>query len=740
MNSLFMFPWKHEEIEFRVLFKGPGHIPASYFEDAIKSAAQTILYPDGIIVIALADDGADLSSSMQDENFKASLRRLAGKIGVYTCLINPEQKTAKTKKISKNTKSDFITSALRKQKVISLILSAGLTKAFGSDGLVLPAPPGYHFQKPSGDGSSHFIKAEEALSRSEIVDFIALTIAFKMGQKRNLKTIYIDTMGISSLAYALREILRSSSSLLVPRIVSFRSHDGLEKVPAPIPGTAYCIISASSSLSLEKLWRTKTNCADDEVITLLTFNDTPGCENALFQLERPKDWAERMKLELRGTKGMRTLGERFQQEQMPPKKVALTKDYHPSEEAKEISSSFWDKDFLNIDVSTENGKHRTFHANGELLVQHDQFLQWLRKQIRSSVPASIQGIIYQDDPSSKILADKCRTLLEEYSITLAWGVRSSTDCESHLTELDQERGLLVVAAVVGQGQMLLGISRDLRPHHMGSKIYIVGLQICETAREQHFLKTNLANTKDQTNRFLTWNRLSTGPGLRLSLQQELDLNSDPELQPLLSHRHNRQMNVGLGELSFLPTIDNNSPLSLRRDFLFWPEGYTPCGKHAPLVLATIGAILERARTPLSLLNQARSAPPLLEIHRLSSDIFQQVLLDPHNFNRFNDGIIQAAILRQALPSELDYSYTDEESGFMREFLIKIFLSRYKPQGEASLEFALAIAMRRLKIKEADLLVVQERVIPDLKNEVSDIYIRRLLQYATDDSEGSTDKF
>lgn len=739
MNSLFMFPWDHKGLEFRVLFKGPGNTPTPYFEEAIKSAAQAVLYPDGIIILGLLDDADDLNNAIKDDTFKASLRRLAGKAGVYLALLQRDYKSLSITTISDNPRSDFVISMLRDQEVFSKLLNAGLVQAFRSERLVLPAPPGYHFQKPSGDASSHFIKAEEALSQSEIVDFLALVLLIRLGRKENLKVIYIDTMGISSLAYALREMMRSTTeSSVIPRIVSFHSHEGLDEISAPIPGTAYCIISASSSLSLEKRWREKTNCADNEVVTLLTFKDTRDGDKALFQLDRPNGWAEHNNLISRGTKGMRTLGERFQQEQILPKKVTLTRDYHPSEEAQDISSSFWKQDFLDVDVGAPDGKRRTLHGDGRLLVKQNIFKDWLKKQVRANIPASIQGIIYQDDPSSKLLAKKCRDLLREFSISLDWGIHSSSDYESKLKNLDQERALLIVAAVVGQGHTILGVSRDLRPCHIGSKIYIVGMQICETAREQHFLKTNLANTKDGTNRFLSWKRLATGSGLRLSLEHERSMRTDAHLRSLLLTRHSRQVNVGLSSSSLLPTAPEGEALQLRKDFLFWPEGYTPGARHAPLVLATIGAILERARTDASLIERARNVVPLPENHRLSSETFQQVLLDPQNFNRFNDGIVQAALLRQALPSELDYSCTHEESGFMRDFLIKVFLSRDKPQGEAALEFAFAIATRRLKIQDRDLLFLKEKVFPTLNNKLIDLNIKRFLDRATETDVRSAD--
>ncbi|MEN4917054.1 hypothetical protein ABE485_00175 [Achromobacter spanius] len=182
--------------------------------------------------------------------------------------------------------------------------------------------------------------------------------------------------------------------------------------------------------------------------------------------------------------------------------------------------------------------------------------------------------------------------------------------------------------------------------------------------------------------------------------------------------------------SFFPTAPEGEALQLRKDFLFWPEGYEPGSQHAPLVLATIGAILERARTDASLIERPRNSVPLPENHRLSSDTFQQVLLDPQNFNRFNDGIVQAALLRQALPSELDYSCNHEESGFMRDFLTKILLSRDKPQGEAALEFAFALATRRLRIQDRDLLLLKDKVFSVLSDSTIDASIKTFLEHAT----------
>jgi hypothetical protein len=96
-------------------------------------------------------------------------------------------------------------------------------------------------------------------------------------------------------------------------------------------------------------------------------------------------------------------------------------------------------------------------------------------------------------------------------------------------------------------------------------------------------------------------------------------------------------------------------------------------------------------------------------HRLASDTFQQVVLDPENFARYNDGVIQAALLRAAHPSELDYSSSDEVSHRMADLLSSIFRQHSRQQGEAALEFAFSLKTERLKLVRSDMERIQAEV-------------------------------
>jgi hypothetical protein len=83
-----------------------------------------------------------------------------------------------------------------------------------------------------------------------------------------------------------------------------------------------------------------------------------------------------------------------------------------------------------------------------------------------------------------------------------------------------------------------------------------------------------------------------------------------------------------------------------------------------------------------------------------------VALDPENFSRFNEGIIQAALLRSALPSELDYRSDTRASGYMAVILSRI-ASKFDSPQVATLEFIIALATKRMQLTENDTAFVRD---------------------------------
>ena len=82
--------------------------------------------------------------------------------------------------------------------------------------------------------------------------------------------------------------------------------------------------------------------------------------------------------------------------------------------------------------------------------------------------------------------------------------------------------------------------------------------------------------------------------------------------------------------------------------------------------------------------------------------FEVGVLLPGNFGRYNDGIIQAALLRAALPHELNYGPRPDLSREMRRIIERAIARHRDNQGEAALEFLFAVASGRLTLEGTDL--------------------------------------
>jgi hypothetical protein len=175
--------------------------------------------------------------------------------------------------------------------------------------------------------------------------------------------------------------------------------------------------------------------------------------------------------------------------------------------------------------------------------------------------------------------------------------------------------------------------------------------------------------------------------------------------------------IGFTENGFLPSgTDLDCPLRLRPDFAYWNFKYKEEDINLPAVFLTIAAILQNAR----------EANFESQKDRLGTDAFQQVVLDPENFARYNDGVIQAALLRAAHPGELDYSSERAASQYMLDLLSRIFIQHERPQGESALEFGHALNSGRLKLMHEDMVELRTRVQEALQGATIQKNLLRLL--------------
>jgi hypothetical protein len=90
------------------------------------------------------------------------------------------------------------------------------------------------------------------------------------------------------------------------------------------------------------------------------------------------------------------------------------------------------------------------------------------------------------------------------------------------------------------------------------------------------------------------------------------------------------------------------------------------------------------------------------------------VLDPRNFSRFNDGVIQASLLRAALPHELDYSSDPAMSHQMQSILDSVLKTSDPAEASALAEFLVALCTNTLRLEESDTRLVAEALVTRAK--------------------------
>ncbi|AXV82860.1 hypothetical protein [Ralstonia solanacearum] len=688
----------------QVLFKPPEVLDPNFMMEAITKMLASVLVPDVIIIQAPLDEVTVLKQQfsklpLQQVRARCQAKRVSlnlvgyGRSGKWEAFHNLECPIPRLKDLLYKHKAE--------------IDSAGLAELFKPADVLVEAPTGFTFVKPSGSRLRYFIRPEEVLTHSENVQFLAYCLLPRVALREaairtSLRTIYVDSMAISSVAFALRGMIGSATTADQPRIESFHSHKGLEAMTRPTEGESFCIISASSSMSLERAWMKKAKCTPNEVVTLLTFKEAEDCNQALFRLERPVE--DENGSALGPLKDIRIVGERFLPERIGIKKVLLSKTHHDLPLVRDFSEALTTV----LLPYRGNGMLRTrpVFVDGGPLVADAKFQEWLRKNLAQRVPVSIQGVVHQDDAASHTLAQICRHILQsEHGVVLPTTPVSAADL--HKASIDATKSLLVVAAVVGRGAKVLSISRDLRElHDKGARTYLIGAQLSEFSEQIDSLANNLKFSSSKTNiQVAVYKKLSIGSAAAQSFENETEFlvaRQDHLPDRLLGRLEElRNLNIASVDGIFLPSgVNLDKALELRKDFAYWASGkYNPGAHNGVAVFATACALLQNARENSKLDVE----------QRLSGVSFQQVVLHPENFARYNDGIIQAALLRAAFPSELDYSSDEELSRGMKDFITKVFQSRNRAQGEAALEFALALTTERMKLCPTDWSDVRDTV-------------------------------
>jgi hypothetical protein len=617
--------------------------------------------------------------------------------------------------------------------------------------VVIPAPVGTYFDKLSGRYSSHFIRAEALLQSTSCIEMLALRLLGPFDKwfseavpTLGIARIYLDTMSLWPIAEKIRQFhINGEFSSIDYQIESFRSYDGVKNwQPAKIP--AFVIISATTSGGLADIVRERLGSENADIWTVLSLaaNVDSTANNPIggrYVAQIPRmlvgsptlnglraTFEPNLKKIPVGAETISIVGERFLSHTAKPKRVRLvhSKLEQPIKamlswlatshstiigRANFDGRSRWtisfDLDFLIASVLRPNGE------NGDSLLK-----TWLAELYQKSPVAIIypspDGTSAPDiSKSSAHFAQVTRSVLLEINPDRQVVVASSDDLARETNALPNLNGFSVVVTspIIGNGFAFKQISALLRLRQpSGARLFVALAALPESAANFAQLRSDVSSAPTSphkyslTNRFVfPIGRLDSVFGWDQERQVLRKLNDDlEELEheyAWLVDRLERLDELGLLNESnvFLPS-ESGAALGLSTGFFLWEKSETIEGENfAPAVLLTVAAFLQSARTTSSKSDDTS----------LRSGIFQHALICPDSFTRFNDPVIQAAILRSAYPSELNYGVSPEMSYDITRLLLK-WLKYYKnTSGAAVPEFLLAIAIGKLKLTKNDMSLI-----------------------------------
>jgi hypothetical protein len=679
-----------------VVFKVPGRTDLAALSDVLEDVCKGPFVPDAVLLLHIADD-QDVGPALASGAAAHALVRFKGRLPLLRLVVDLRKSSSKPiGAAGSSAKTVAFRSAVATE--LDKVIEAGLTRVFDPPEIILEAPAGFAFQKPSQQKSSYFIRAEQGLGSSGKISFVALAVwrhlaRVHLGLPAALDRVYVDSMGVATVAYALRELYFISHLGTPPQVESFHSYGGIEQVK-PVPGRSLCLISASSSMNLHRQWVRDKRVPDRDVLTLVTFAGTPDDQWALHRIAaklRPHDGEQTAPYDIK------IKGENFVPSTEGPRAVLLRKPIHGDDRVVAPFCRLAGFGVFDLfrSASGGDGRRRGLYCDGMTLISTAEFEKWLVEALAQNLKAATRYVIYQEDDASAALASLVALKAKSLTKIPLELVKAST---AGRDVARVECGVLIVAAVVGGGAAILSLSRALRGVQTGPRTFLIGMQVADTGEH---IQTFDRNIKQSAHRaaieIVRFGQAAIGSMVEESFSLELSRIYDSaatDVPRVLAIRAERIRGTQKRASSaLLPTgVGLDNPLMLRKDFAFWPSRSYEAGPHQAEVTGTIAALLQRARES----NDLRSE------FRLHTGTLQQVVLDPENFARYDDGVIQAALLRAALPSELDYRGNLAASTYMHDFLCR--MSRYvgEERSEAVLEFLTALATGRLRLEDAHL--------------------------------------
>lgn len=704
MKTLFTYRHLHEcghETLF-VLLPKVG-VEAALIVDVIMEDIETNLGPDDVMLAV-----PTLDFDRVEELFRSHpqvttlLARMKGRTSVTLLSYNEGGQETSRKTVSGAKPPTSVS--------LSAIVRPAVTHIFRSNGGFVQASNTYHFVNPSGRHTARFIRLSNILTRGREIQFLAFALLPLI--PAHAEEVYIDTPALYSILAGVNEF-RSIFGKRSLEVENFRSYEGLHLIAPSVPAAALVVISASSSGGLGLKIESESAIPRSNIVQFLFLGHNPPqfrtvCDLSNDPVENPDGLrdvpnvfaAHACELCRQGSFQVHLHGDQFDMKGPQPEPIQIKRDDGPTGLGNAIDRLSQSNALGVCAGAPARERNRDFFVDTTGLFSGGPVAKRLDYILRRSVPASTTHIIAIDD-SSEVLAQK---ILAHVSST-GGTARVLKASEIDLINKKEEPSIVVAAAAIESGRCLTDVSRDLRSVAEQSPIcYLVGVEKTTGLARRESLKRTLVQCPHPVkHEFVTVESLILPPSSNQnSWNDELDLLQNPDFYDLITPNVRelikkrierlRKTSEPLKDDLFLPTVTNEK-LSLQPGFVFWPTSLSS-GKHSQAdVFFTIASVLQQLRAN-SQSSLAQSA--------IRNIWFHQTVIDPSNFARFNDDIIQASLLRAARPSELNYRDNPDESREIGRIINRIVRAANLPRGGAAPEFLLSIACKRMSLRADDL--------------------------------------
>nr|MUH41461.1 hypothetical protein [Zobellia laminariae] len=605
----------------------------------------------------------------------------------------------------------------------------GTTQIFKNRGGLVESSPDHHFVFPSKKHSEKFIRTGNVLKNSAEIVFIAVQLLEKFD---NATSVYCDTSSINVIPFAIFELKRRFGKDFdsIP-INSFESYSVFENQNSIFQRESLIIISSSTSGNIIDRLIKRRLAAKSQIVVLfflgkekmyLNHQESILCNLTADEESFPDGFkifetypdGVNCKLCRKFSRPIEIQSDVFLTVQ--PKVTSLT--LKKVDAPKHLSSFMYrhrvknEKDNIFKTYYRDNnndnlGNYDVYIDSSRLLDLLNtnkiskKFKEKLNRKINTFIPATTKYIIHLNDKGSKVLAN---FIIENV------GFKATPEIVEigEISNIENKSGCaVIVGSSIVTGRHYFHLSRVLREYPDLSIIYFINIFRTGSEEYSRTAKNNLGQGMDggQTYPVISVEDIFCSPRkgntnwdyekeFFENLISEIDEDKNKELTEYVKSRieilRNNRRTRGLVNNVFLDKYDGGK-LSLRKGFVFWDYPVDEKTAYQSQVYFTISSVLNH------LFNN-----PIDSERTLKQSNYVRNLLSPDNFQRYNDGIIQASILRAGKIEFFAYDLDKESSLKMKSF-IKSMIDKFdNAHGEALPEFLLAIGTRKLRLKKKDL--------------------------------------